>query len=152
MTTLAGERPSVMTRILIAIDGSDPAEKALEFAFDHHADAELTALSVVDPTAYSQGTVEMVQPNVDAWRDEAEAEARSVLEAAADRAEAAGVTLETDFVYGSPARAIVEYAADNDVDQIIVGSHGREGVSRVLLGSVAETVVRRSSVPVTVVR
>ncbi|WP_380680192.1 universal stress protein [Salinigranum sp. GCM10025319] len=141
-----------MTRILIAIDGSDPAEKALEFAFDHHAEAELTALSVVDPTAYAQGTVEMVQPNVDAWREEAEAEVRSVLDRASDRAKNAGVALKTELVYGSPARAIVEYAADNDVDQIIVGSHGRQGVSRVLLGSVAETVVRRSSVPVTVVR
>jgi nucleotide-binding universal stress UspA family protein len=94
----------------------------------------------------------VIPPTIDSWRDEAEAQARERLEAAVDRAETAGVDLDTDLVYGSPARAIVRYADDHDVDQIVVGCHGRDGVSRILLGSVAETVVRRSSVPVTVVR
>ena len=44
------------------------------------------------------------------------------------------------------------YAEENDIDHIVVGSHGRGGVSRMLLGSVAETVARRSSVPVTIIR
>lgn len=152
MSTVAVEHTRAMTRILVAIDGSDTADEALSFALERHADADLTAIAVVDPTAFAQGTVEMVQPNVDAWREKAEGEIGSVLDEAVDRAEAAGVALETELVYGSPARAIVEYADEHDVDQIIVGSHGRDGVSRVLLGSVAETVVRRSSVPVTVVR
>jgi nucleotide-binding universal stress UspA family protein len=141
-----------MPRILIAIDGSEPSEKALDFAFERHADADLVAVSVLDPTAYVQGSADLILPDVDSWREDAEAEVRSVLDAAADRAGTHGLDLETEVVHGAPARSIVEYADDNDVDQIIVGSHGRDGVSRVLLGSVAETVVRRSSVPVTVVR
>jgi nucleotide-binding universal stress UspA family protein len=143
-----------MTHVLVAVDGSDPSEKALSFALDTYgdADADLTAVSVLDPTTYVRGSADMVPPSVDAWREEAEGHVREVLDAAADRAETAGVDLETELVYGSPARAIVEYADDHGVDQIVVGSHGRDGVSRVLLGSVAETVVRRSSVPVTVVR
>jgi nucleotide-binding universal stress UspA family protein len=47
---------------------------------------------------------------------------------------------------------IVTYADENDVDHVVLGSHGRKGLTRVLLGSVAEAVVRRSPVPVTVVR
>jgi len=77
-------------------------------------------------------------------------------EQARDRAAEAGIlettTIETAVETGPPARTIVEYADENDADQIVIGSHGRSGVSRVLLGSVAETVARRSPVPVTIVR
>lgn len=62
------------------------------------------------------------------------------------------VSVETDVEVGDPAQSIVEYADTNDADHIVIGSHGRQGVARFLLGSVAETVVRRSVVPVTVVR
>jgi nucleotide-binding universal stress UspA family protein len=55
-------------------------------------------------------------------------------------------------VSGDPANEIVAYAEETDVDHIVVGSHGRSGLSRVLLGSTAEKVVRRSPVPVTVVK
>jgi nucleotide-binding universal stress UspA family protein len=51
-----------------------------------------------------------------------------------------------------PARAIVDYAEEHDVAHTVVGSHGRTGVTRVLLGSVAENVMRRAPCPVTVVR
>ena len=61
-------------------------------------------------------------------------------------------TFATEAVVGRPPRTIVDYAEQEDVDAVAVGSHGREGFSRILLDSVAETVVRRSSVPVTVVR
>ncbi|WP_136589725.1 universal stress protein [Salinigranum halophilum] len=141
-----------MTRILVAIDGSEPSEKALDFALDRHADADLVAVSVLDPTSYVQGSADLILPDTEAWRDDAKAEVEAVLESAVDKAGTHGIDLETDLIYGAPARSVVEYAAENDIDQIIVGSHGRDGVSRVLLGSVAETVVRRSSVPVTVVR
>ena len=61
-------------------------------------------------------------------------------------------TFATETVVGRPARTIVDYAEQEDVDAVVIGSHGGEAVGRVLLGSVAETVVRRSPVPVTVVR
>jgi nucleotide-binding universal stress UspA family protein len=83
------------------------------------------------------------------WYGHAEASAESMLEAAAGDLEAA---VETATVLGRPARAIVEYAEEEVVDAIVIGSHGRDGVARLLPGSVAETVVRRSPVPVTVVR
>jgi nucleotide-binding universal stress UspA family protein len=53
---------------------------------------------------------------------------------------------------GNPADSIVEYATKNDIDHIIMGSHGRSGLSRIVVGSVAEEVVRKSPVAVTVAR
>jgi nucleotide-binding universal stress UspA family protein len=60
-------------------------------------------------------------------------------------------TVRTVHEVRHPARTVVDHATRDDVDHV-VGSHGREGVSRLLLGSVAEKIVRRSPVPVTVVR
>ena len=80
----------------------------------------------------------------------------SVLADAADLAEEYGANVRTTTIVewgpNRPADAILTYIDDNDVDHVIMGSHGRSGVSRLLLGSVAETVARRSPAPVTVVR
>lgn len=61
-------------------------------------------------------------------------------------------SLETETVAGDPERPIVESAEDNDVDRIVIGSSGRDRAARVLLGSTAEPAVRRTPVPVAVVR
>jgi nucleotide-binding universal stress UspA family protein len=75
-----------------------------------------------------------------------------VAEQIADLFEEADLDYETEIVFGDAAREIVDYAEANEIDQIVIGNHGRSGVSRVLLGSVGEKVVRRASMPVTVVR
>jgi nucleotide-binding universal stress UspA family protein len=64
---------------------------------------------------------------------------------------APGLAVKTEVLSGIPARKIAEYARRHRIDLIVVGSHGRTGVSRALLGSVAEAVVRRSPCPVLVV-
>jgi len=63
-----------------------------------------------------------------------------------------GRAVETRTRLGTPAQEILEYVERNPIDHVVIGSHGRSGVARILLGSVAEVVVRRSPVPVTVVR
>lgn len=135
-------------RILVAIDGSDPAEKALEEALALYGDGEIVAISVVDPAEASYG----LEGDVGDAHDHARQEVEDRLRRARERAQDRGVSIETEIVGGEPARVIVEYAEDEGVDHVFLGSHGRTGVSRILLGSVAETVVRRSPVPVTVVR
>lgn len=139
-------------QLLVPVDGSDPADAALSFALEEYPDAELTVLSVVDPTDVGYGSVDAAPSTFDHLQERAQERTERVLDEAEARAEAHDVTAHRETVIGMPARAIVEWAEENDIDGIIVGSHGREGVSRVLLGSVAETVVRRSPVPVTVVR
>ena len=136
-------------KVLVPVDGSDPADAALEYAIEQFGDEEITALYVIDPV---DGATTWGPGSGDDWLAAAEERAEGLLEDAAARAGEAGVDIETDSTVGRPARTIVEYADEAGFDHVVVGSHGREGISRVLLGSVAETVVRRSSVPVTVAR
>jgi nucleotide-binding universal stress UspA family protein len=135
------------------MDGSEQAWNALEHAIETFPDAELVVLTVIDPTSgFSSGLG--APASAEMWYENAKERAERRLEDARERAEEAGVAVETAVEMGRPSRVIVEYVEeeDNGVDGIVMGSHGRDGVARVLLGSVAETVVRRSPVPVTVVR
>lgn len=140
--------------ILVPFDESEQSWAALEYALDHHAADRITLLHVIDLLEAGYSTpVDATVPGF--WEDWFESE-KTAADDLFDEAEAAaadaGVDVETETVVGRPARAINEYAEAHDVDQIVMGSHGRSGVTRVLLGSVAETVVRRAPVPVTIVR
>jgi len=84
--------------------------------------------------------------------ERARAEAEEVLSAATDVAADYGVSVSTAVEVGEPWRTIVAYAEDHDVDHIIMGSHGRRDDSPVPLGSVAQAVMRRSPVLVSIVR
>jgi nucleotide-binding universal stress UspA family protein len=135
--------------VLVAYDGSAAAQKAVEYAFDSHADDDLILLRVVEAADRStEAGINLVQ---EALRDREE-EASTSLEDATDVIDTADVEFRTETAVGKPEREVVAFAEEHDVDHIIIGSHGREGVSRVLLGSVAEKIVRRAPVPVTVVR
>ncbi|MFB6157265.1 MAG: universal stress protein [Haloferacaceae archaeon] len=137
-----------MERLLVAVDGSPPSEAALDFAAEEWPDADLVLLHVIDPVegGYSASAVGATS---EAWYEREREDAAALLESAADGVDGEP---ETRVEVGRPAATIVEAAADEDADGVVVGSHGRNGVSRVLLGSVAEAVVRQSTVPVTVVR
>ncbi|MFB6299562.1 MAG: universal stress protein [Halobacteriales archaeon] len=140
--------------VLVPIDGSPQAEEALEYAFENHPEAAITVFHVIDPIDGSYSAESTMIGFSEEWYDNAKQHAENLFEEAKERADERDIELHTDTEVGRPARAIVEYAEDpdNDIDHIVMGSHGRSGVSRILLGSVAETVVRRSTVPVTVVR
>ncbi|MFW6152843.1 MAG: universal stress protein [Halobacteriota archaeon] len=138
------------TTILIAYDGSAPAERAVLFANSHFDDARYVLVTVVDPYERLYGAYGSVDLDTVAGRDptasgeELLAEARDQLDPDAEVELVVGV--------GRPAHAILAEADEHDVDHIVIGSHGRSGTERLLLGSVAETVLRRATVPVTVVR
>ena len=139
-------------RILVPFDDSEPAREALEYSFELFPDGDVTALTIVDLSDMEYLPDSPTEP-ADADADDGVfATAREKLQTATEIADERGVEIETVTEAGPPARTIVDYADEDDVDHIVMGSHGREGLSRILLGSVAETVVRQSSVPVTVVR
>jgi nucleotide-binding universal stress UspA family protein len=144
-----------MTHVLVPIDGSPPAWDALDHAIETFAGERITVLHVVDPMAglYADDEGSYYDPDA---AERARERGEKLGEGARDRLAEAGVlettTFESAVERGRPARCINEYAAANDVDHIVIGSHGREGLSRVLLGSVSETVARRATVPVTIVR
>ena len=140
-------------RVLVPIDGSEQSWDALEYALDEcGADDDVVVLHVINPMEGVYAGDAMVGDYWEGWYDNAEARADRLFEQAREIASDRGRELETIHETGQPARTIVDYAEENGVDHIVIGSHGRSGVSRILLGSVAESVVRRAEVPVTVVR
>lgn len=134
-------------RILVPTDGSVEGERAVRHALDlaeaHGADVH--ALYVVNTASYAGLPMESSWEGVDELlRSDAEAAVESVTELAAGR----DVDVETAVTEGSPSRQIVRYAENNGCDLIVMGTHGRGGLDRLLLGSVTEKVVRSSSIPV----
>jgi nucleotide-binding universal stress UspA family protein len=109
-------------------------------------------LHVIDP-ADASFSAETSVPNIpEDWYETRRNRAEEQFAALDAMAEEVGLETEHLVETGKPAATIVEIAENEDIDHIVMGSHGRQGVSRILLGSVAETVVRRSPVPVTVAR
>lgn len=148
---------NMANQLLVPMDKSDQAKLAFEFAIREFPDSTITLLHVLDPpaTGYRTGKERGAQSPQSAFKQEV-ADEIAFLEDHVATAEAAGVTVTVDhavaYERGKEARAIVDYGEDHNIDHIVMGSHGRTGVSRILLGSVAEEVVRRSPIPVTVVR
>jgi nucleotide-binding universal stress UspA family protein len=134
-------------QIVVATDGSDSVRRAVEVATDIAArfDADVHALYVVDA-----GEVESSPERV---RDEL----REALRERGDRAldevvEATRGTVTTAIREGSPAAEISAFAREHDADMVAMGTRGRHGENRFLIGSVAERVVRTCPVPVLTVR
>lgn len=140
--------------VLFPTDGSDLSLRALDHALDlaETYGATLHALFVVD-TTYQYGDFDGggmdPEPLFQALREEGD----RALDDVEERAECTGVPFvrairESGYVH----RAITEYADENDVDAIVMGTHGRRGLDRWILGSVTERVVRTADVPVLTVR
>ncbi len=139
-------------RILVPMDDSEPAVDALTYALESYPDSTVEVFTVVDITdgGYVDGAgLSWAHDDLQAAAEE---RGEAILETARDIAAEHGVDIETEQTIGTPTRAIVDRCASGDFDAVVIGSHGREGAPRVLLGSVAEMVVRRSPIPVTVVR
>lgn len=133
-------------RILVPTDGSAEGEHALEYAIElaRAHDAKIRAVYVVNAASYGGLPMETAWDGInDALREEGETAVERVRELAP-----ADVTVETVVLEGSPSKVIVDEAAPENCDLVVMGTHGRGGIDRLLLGSVAERVVRRAPVPV----
>lgn len=135
--------------ILLPSDGSDAASVAVDQAIDlaSRYDARLHVLYVVDQSAI-EGLVSESELVAVALENEGTETVEAIAQLAGDH----DIDVVTSVVTGHPADTILDYAADNDVDLVVMGTHGRQGLDRFLLGSVTERVVRRSDVPVLAVR
>lgn len=135
--------------VLVPTDGSEavrPAEEtAIELAETH--DATLHVLYIVDQPTSVSGTGEGV-PGLDNVLDALEREGEEATAAVAARAADRGVEATSAVRRGNPHDDILTYAEEHDIDVIVMGTHGRTGVKRALLGSVTEDVVRHSEIPV----
>ena len=142
-------------RILVPIDGSGPSRTGLgqAIALAKNQKARLRLMHVVD----ENGVVQGMEPtmNVGDLLDSLVAEGRKILAAAAATVKKHGVKADTvlyEVLIGRVADRIVREAAKWHADVIVMGTHGRRGIGRLVMGSDAENVLRQSPVPVLLVR
>lgn len=139
----------MFNRILIPTDGSKAGRPAVEMALglaETHG-ATLYALFIVDQPASVSGAGEGfsgLDNLLDALEEEGQKATAAIREQAADR----GIETEAAVRRGNPHEDILTYANDHEIDLIVMGTHGRTGVKRALLGSVTENVVRHAEIPV----
>lgn len=144
-TPLDHVRTFMYEKILLPTDGTESIDSAVEHALNlaQTYDSELHVLYVVDESAY--GGVDI---RTELIREGLENEGTRAVDTVRKRADEAGISVVGEVTTGRPYRKILSYADRNDIDLIVMGTHGRRGVDRYLLGSVAEKVVRSADVPV----
>jgi nucleotide-binding universal stress UspA family protein len=137
------------TRVLVPMDDSEMAERALIYALETRPDAEITVLHVVGEPSIMMGKAAGLVLEDD-LEEVAKEHAGGIFERARELAAEHDIEIETDIGYGSPAKVILNRV--EAFDAIVVGTHGGSLADRLLVGNVSEKVFRRSPVPVTVVR
>lgn len=138
-------------KILVATDGSEYTKNAVEYGVGlaKSTGAKLYAIYVVDTAAFASIPMDAAWESMyELLRQEGDEATKYV----AGKAEAEGLEVERITIEGHPADEIIKYAEKNAVSIIIMGTLGKSGLDRFLLGSVAEKVVRNSKIPVLVVR
>jgi nucleotide-binding universal stress UspA family protein len=145
---MVGVRPGMYERILLATDGSDHTRRAAEYVrtLSDRFDAEVHVLAVADvgsvSVAFDTGGVEQeVIERLKRQSEEWAAETGEFVDAA-----------ETAVVSGKPREEILDYASGHGVDLLAMGTHGRTGIRRYVIGSVTEHVLRRAEAPVLTAR
>jgi nucleotide-binding universal stress UspA family protein len=138
-------------KILVPLDGSELAECSLEHVMKMASAggvSEVVLLRVVELVS-PYDALPWVQANytITDIQNRRRDEARDYLKAAAGRLIKAGVPVRVEVVDGRAAETIVDYAREHQMDLIVISSHGRSGIARWALGSVADRVLRHSSVP-----
>jgi len=141
----------LVEKILIATDGSEYTKNAVDYGVDlaKSTGAKLLAIYVVDTAAFASIPMDA------AWESMYELlkqEGDLAIKYVAEKADAEGLKFEGTLIEGHPADEIIKYSEKNSISLIVMGTLGKSGLDRFLLGSVAEKVVRNSKIPVLVVR
>jgi nucleotide-binding universal stress UspA family protein len=138
-------------KILIATDGSEYTKNAVDHGIDlaKNTGAKLITTYVVDTAAFASIPMDAAWESMyELLRQEGDLAMKYVAEKAGEE----GVEVEANIIEGHPADEIIKYSEKNSVSLIVLGTLGKSGLDRFLLGSVAEKVVRNSKIPVLVVR
>ena len=133
--------------ILLPTDGSEGAEiaqdHALELAVDQ--DATLHVLHVVEVIAPAASLHELIAEHMDE-------RGIDLVKSVAEQGRERGVIVETAVIEGDPAETIIEYAAAEGIDLVVMPTHGRTELTKAILGSVTDKVIRTGDVPVLVIK
>jgi nucleotide-binding universal stress UspA family protein len=143
-----------ITRIVVPTDFSDTSDTALTYArsLADSLGASLHLVHVFDDSYVDAMLADTSAAVYESMRSTAMGTARRKLQRRMPPAERRRLFGKTAMITGTPAAAIVDYADEHDIDLIVMGTHGRRGFAHLLLGSVAEQVVRTAKCPVLTVR
>ena len=144
----------MFTRILVPVDFSPPSDAALEYARSvaGRYGASLHLVHVAEDPYRAFYSAEVFVPQVEGLRDDILSDTAQRLTARLRPSDITELRATAESIIGTPAGSIVEYAAGRDIDLIVMGTHGRGGMAHLLMGSVAERVVRTAPCPVLTVR
>jgi nucleotide-binding universal stress UspA family protein len=140
--------------ILIPADGSDNAQRAIDKAIGLALafKSQVTAIYVIDPYAFTGAGTDFAYGHVE-YLSAATTEGNLALQVAKDAFQAVGIDLTTTLVEGHTIyKGILETATQIGADLIVMGSHGRKGLEKLILGSVTSQVLSHAHLPVLVVR
>lgn len=149
-------------KIMVPLDGSELAECVLP-----HVDGFVTGcqvetinfVRVIEPTHYSTMSAtanpqfsNIMQENAKMMEEEEKSSAAGYLKQVVSRVKQGGVKYKTDVLIGNVADSLVDYVDANEIDLVLIATHGRSGISRWVRGSIADRVLRSSRAPVLMVR
>jgi nucleotide-binding universal stress UspA family protein len=141
-------------KILVAVDGSKPSLKAVQFVLDHldwyrgRPEIELVTVHLPVPQLPRMGMAVGKQQIEKYYREEGEA----MLAPARRKLDAAGIAYQAHVLVGPVAEAIVKHANDKRCDLVAIGTHGRSALGKALIGSTATKVLHISNLPVLLVK
>ena len=140
-----------LRRLLVPVDFTETSDRALEYAIEvaRRFDAAITVMHAYQIPVY--GLPDLAYITTAELATQISAAAQQRLDALVDAHKGAGIEMAVILRDGVPWEEINEVAAETRADLIVIGTHGRRGLARALLGSVAENVIRTSSVPVLVI-
>jgi len=153
----------VYKKILVPLDGSELAECVLphvESIANGCGVQEVVFLRVVEPLRWAVGppyevedySIGLMERDISLIDSENKVTAEKYLDQLITRTKYEGVTIQSEVVIGRAAESIAEYVTKNGFELIIIATHGRSGVSRWVLGSVSDRVLRSACVPVLMIR
>lgn len=154
---MTGDGKVSFKKILLPLDGSDLGEAALPYVEELAitSKAEVTLFQVVTihhDIALADSYSSHLGHLTEEYRTQAVARARDYLSQIEERLTKAGIAVRSEVEVGFPADRVVAYAKENDIDLIAMSTHGRSGIGRWLLGSVADKVMHAANRPVLLIR
>lgn len=142
-------------KILVCLDGSSLAEQVLPYATEvaQRFGSRVVLLQVIHlPASFAAAAAQGGEKILAEEVGRLAGEARAYLEGVAASLREKGLEVEAAALEGTPSEAIVTYARENEVDLIAIGTHGRKSLGRLIFGSVADHVLKHSSIPVLTVK
>jgi nucleotide-binding universal stress UspA family protein len=145
-------------KIMVALDGSELAECALphlETVLKGAESAEVIVVQAVEPIVIPHSLEAAKITSLEQFTEFAthqKTDAEKYLNGIVARLAKTGANIKAEIIYGKASEALIDYANKNDIDLVIIATHGRSGVSRWVWGSVADRLIRSIRAPVLVVR